>query len=141
MCRTRWVERLNALKVTLELMETVVNTLIEMSENVNKNWNRDTVTQSYSLLKSVEFIITLVVTQRVLAFTSGITVGLQTSGVDYVNVTGQVKLVNRTLQATRSTVDSFIMNAFKMHLIKQEILTLKSHASAKDRQIVPMHQF
>jgi len=59
-------------------MEAVVDTLVEISENANKNWNRDTVTQSYSLLKSVEFefIITLVVTQRVLAFTNGITVGL-----------------------------------------------------------------
>ena len=115
LCRTHWVERLNALEVTLELIEAVVDTLVEMSENSDKNWNRDTVTQSYSLLKGIdfEFLITLVVAQRVLAFTSGITAGLQTRGIDFANVTGQVKLIIRTLQATRSTVDSFHSECFQ----------------------------
>ena len=73
-----------------------------------------------------------------LAFTSGITVGLQTRGVDLANVVEQVKFVFRALQSTRDKIESFIMSVFNMHVIKQNvwILTSKSLVLAKDKQIV-----
>ena len=73
-----------------------------------------------------------------LAFTSGITVGLQTTGVDLANVVEQVKFVIRALQLTRDKIESFIMSVFSMHVIKQNvwILTPKSLVLAKDKQIV-----
>jgi len=90
LCRTHWVERINALEATLDLINAVTEALMEMHKNADKSWNRDIVTVGYSLLKGIdfEFIITLVVTQRVLAFTSGITLGLQTRGIDLANVVG-----------------------------------------------------
>ena len=115
LCRTHWVERINSLEVTLDLMKAVIEALMEMHENADKSWNRDTTTQGYSLLKSLdfEFIVTLVVTQRVLAFTSGITVGLHTRGIDLANVVGQVKFVIQALQATRDKVESFHNECFQ----------------------------
>lgn len=99
LCKTRWVERINAFEVTLELIEAVIDTLSEMSQNLDKQWNRDTVGQASSLLKSLdfEFVINLVITQKILAYTSGITTGLQKRGIDLANASEQVKLVIRTL--------------------------------------------
>ena len=88
LCRTRWVERLDALEVTIDLLEAVVDTFIDMTLNVNKRWNRDTVAQASALLKGIdfEFIMNLVVTQKVLAFTSSITTGLQKHGLGMVKL-------------------------------------------------------
>lgn len=115
LCRTRWVERINSLEVTLDLMNAVSETLMEMHENADKSWNRGTSTQGFSLLKSIdfEFIVTLVVTQRVIAFTSGITTGLQTRGIDLANVVEQVKFVIRALQAAKDKIESFHNECFQ----------------------------
>lgn len=110
LCRTRWdVERLGALEVTLDLLEAVVDALTDMALNRERRWNRDTVAQASTLLKSVdyEFIINLVITQKVLAFTSSITTGLQQRGLDLVRAYEEIQLVIRTLQHTRNRVEEF----------------------------------
>ena len=63
LCRTWWVERLDALDVTLDLSEAVVETFIDMAQNVDKQWNTDTVAQASALLKRIdfEFLINLVI--------------------------------------------------------------------------------
>jgi hypothetical protein len=80
-----------------------------MSQNLDKQWNRDTVGQASSLLKSLdfEFIINLVITQKILAYTSGITIGLQKRGIDLANASEQIKLVIRTLLCIRQDVETF----------------------------------
>ena len=40
--RTRWVERIHSLQVTLDLMKAVIEALMEMHENADNSWNRDT---------------------------------------------------------------------------------------------------
>ena len=50
------------------------------------------------------------VTQRVLAFTSGITTGWQTRGIDLANI---VELVIRALQAARDNIDDFHNECFQ----------------------------
>ena len=109
LCRTRWVERINAFEVTIDLMEALVDTLSEMSLNSESHWNRDTVSQATSLLKSIdfEFIINLFVTHKIFAYTSGITTSLQTKGIDLANATQQIQLVIRVLEDVRSKVESF----------------------------------
>ena len=42
--RTHWVERINSLKVTLDLIKAIIKALMEMYENADKSWNRDTTT-------------------------------------------------------------------------------------------------
>ena len=65
LCRTRWVERINALEVALDLLEVIIDTF---SGNTEKNWNRDTVIRASSLLKRIdfEFIINLMLIQKVI---------------------------------------------------------------------------
>ena len=48
---------LDALEVTLDLLEAVVDTLVEMSVNFTGRWNRDTVAQATSQLKGAVYIV------------------------------------------------------------------------------------
>ena len=88
LCRTRWIERLDALDVTISLMDAIYATLLSMAGHTEKSWNRDTTSQATSLLKRIdfEFLINLVITQKILAFTSGLTERLQKRGVDLMEV-------------------------------------------------------
>lgn len=114
LCRTRWVERINALEVSIDLLEAVVKSLCTMIENSDREWNRDTINQASSLYKNIdfEFIVNLQIVQRILAYTSGITTALQKRGIDFVNVFGQVKVLIRTLQNVRQGVDEFHKDCF-----------------------------
>lgn len=73
--RTRWVERLNTLEITLDLAQPVIDTLGDMGVNADKKWNRDTVTQASALLKrfDFEFVMNLVIVQKILAYSTSLT--------------------------------------------------------------------
>lgn len=65
-------------------MEGIVDTLADMAQANDKQWNRETTTQPPALLKRLEFhfLINLVIMQKVLVFTNGITSRLQKKGID-----------------------------------------------------------
>ena len=113
-CKTRWVERLNALEVTIDLIEAVVYSLSEISVNTGGHWNRDTISQASSFLKSIdfEFLINLLTAQKILSYTSGITTELQKKGLDLADAISRVKLVIRMLESIRTTVSSFYHTVF-----------------------------
>ena len=115
LCRTRWVERVNALEVMKDLINAVVDTFSDMASNVDKNWNRDTVSLAASLLKNIDFdfLINLVMTQMVITFTSSLTIRLQKRNIDWPSMCDQVQLVIRKLQHMRSDVQTFHQNCFE----------------------------
>jgi len=119
LCQTRWVERINALEVAIDLLEAVVNAFTSIIENSGE-WNRETVNLASSLLKYIdfEFVINLFVVQRLLSFTSGLTTGLQKQGIDIANCCEQVQLLIRTLKRVRDKVNEFnhdcFVEAFKL---------------------------
>ena len=121
LCRTRWVEKHNALEVTLDLSVAVIGAFTDMVENADKQWNRDTVTQALALLKlfDFEFLINLVVTQKVLAYTSSITTRLQSTGFDIMKAYEEIHVVIATLEKVRNKVDrmSLIMTALCMQRV------------------------
>ncbi len=79
--------------------------------NTGGHWNRDTISQANSFLKSIdfEFLINLLTAQKVLSYTSGITTELQKGGLDLADA---VKLVIRMLESVRTTVSSFHHTVF-----------------------------
>ena len=85
-----------------------------MADNNNKEWNRDTATQASALLKrfDFEFIVNLVVTQKVLAYTSSITTRLQSRGYDIVKAYDEIHLVITTLEKMRNKVEEFNHDCF-----------------------------
>ena len=85
-----------------------------MVDNTCKQWNRDTVAQASALLKrfDFEFLINLVVTQKVLAYTSSITTRLQSRRFDIVKAYEEIHLVISTLEKIRNEVDEFHHDCF-----------------------------
>ena len=97
----------------IDRIEAVVFSLSEIAVT-GGHWNRDTISQANSFLKSIdfEFLINLLAVQRVLSYTSGITTELQKRGLDLADVISRVKLVIRMLENVRTTVSSFHHSIF-----------------------------
>ena len=87
----------------------MIDSLSEMTQNLDKKWNRDTIGQASSLLKSLdfEFIINLVITQKVLAYTSGIIKALQlNSGSSDEQLTEDYFRINVTIPLLDDVLES-----------------------------------
>ena len=87
MCRTQWVERQDAFEVFVQLYHFVVKCLEDISGENSASWNRDTVADARSLylcITDFEFIIGLVSTKNVMAYSKTLTVGLLGRGIDIV---------------------------------------------------------
>ena len=67
MCKTRWIQRHDALNVFVELLESVVTSLEDIMHNRN-DWNPATVTDATALqarITKFEFIIALQTTKEI----------------------------------------------------------------------------
>ena len=109
MCRTRWVERHEAFQVFSDLFLPTVSCLEEIV-NSSAEWNRDTRSDAQSLLLAMSqfsFVVALVATQSVLAYTKGLSVKLQGPYVDVARAHREIETVKATLQGARSHVTSF----------------------------------
>jgi len=74
MCRTRWIERHEAFEIFLDLFLPTVSCLEEVTSSRGEEWNRETCNDAHSYLLAISqftFIVALVLTQKVLAFTKG----------------------------------------------------------------------
>ena len=98
----------------IDFLEAVVSTLSDMYLNASRDWNRETVSQASSLFKSIdfEFIVNLVITQKILSFVSGVTTSLQKRGIDLGDVCHQVQLVVKVLDQSRISVDAFHQDCY-----------------------------
>ena len=110
MCRTRWVERHEAFEIFLDLFLPTVSCLEEIAHAPGEAWNRETRHDAQSFLLAISqfpFIVALVLTQKVLAYTKGLSVKLQGRYVDVVYAHRQIEGVKGTLKRARSGVDNF----------------------------------
>ena len=98
------MERLNALAVFLDLFHVIVATFEQLSLHGS---NRDTKSQVFSLLKALDFdfLITLIVTRRILAWrilaSEGLTLKLQAEAADLTSVIDDVIHVINCLDEVR----------------------------------------
>ena len=94
------------------------------------DWNRESQSDAQSLLLSVlrfSFIMALVATQRVLAYTKGLSVKLQGPYVDVARAHREIENVQTTLQGVRSNVKSFHAHIYSQAcLIAQSVDTEES---------------
>ena len=75
-----------------------------------EEWNRDIRSDAQSLhlaLSHFSFIVTLVVTQSVLAYTKGLSVKLQYAYMDVARAHREIETVKATLEEARSNVDTY----------------------------------
>ena len=110
MCRTRWMERHEAFDVFVDLYLPLVSCLEEISRGSPSHWKRDTRHEAQSFLLALSqfsFIISLLLTQKILAYTKGISVKLQGRYVDVVKAHQDIESFKSALKRVRSTVDKF----------------------------------
>ena len=88
LCRTRWVERHDALEVFLELFPVTVQVLSDIAHNQDSvSWNNNTIRDAYGLLAAIEkfsFLVTLVMVQNLMSYIKALTKLLQGRSLDIV---------------------------------------------------------
>ncbi len=108
-CRTRWVEKVDSFDSFASLFNVVVETLQEIAENrqdsIRYPWRNDSITQARSYLKGIldfEFIFTLEVVRKCLAYLRSLIVRLQEKGGDIAKAFRFVQTVMSSLHDARN---------------------------------------
>ena len=104
-CKTRWVERHEAFKVFIDLFEPLICCLEDIKDSTD--WNRASRSDAQSLLLALthfSFIVALVITKDVLAYTKALSIKLQGRYVDVVSAYNQISFVKTTLQCARDDI-------------------------------------
>ena len=138
MCRTRWVERHEAFEIFADLFLPTVSCLEAIANASTAEWNRESRSDAQSLVLSMlrfSFILALVATQRVLAYTKGLSVKLQGPYVDVAHAHREIETVKTTLQGVRANVKSFHAHIYtQASLIAQSVDTEESTPRLANRQ-------
>lgn len=109
-CRTRWVERIVGMGNFQDLFPAIVQTFVEMSENVNRKSNDQTQSRAHSHRNAVErfdFIVGMVFTRRVFDLTMDVTKLLQAKGNDILDAIHLVETLKLHFSAIRSNIDQY----------------------------------
>ena len=107
LCKTRWVERHEAFEVFVDLFEPLVCCMEDIKDL--SEWNHDSRADAQSLflaLTQFPFIVALVVTKDILAYTKPLSVKLQGRYVDIVRAYGQIKIIETTLKDARRGIEN-----------------------------------
>ena len=118
--QTRWVEQHVAFEVFLDLFLPTFSCLEAIAHSTS-DWNRETRTDAQSLLLALSqfpFMVALVLSQKILAYTKGLSVKLQGRYVDVVRAYQDIESVKKVTRGVRSKVDDFHSQMY------QDVLTL-----------------
>ena len=110
LCRTRWIERIDALDRFQKLHSSVVACMETISAEGTRKWTSDSVTDASTLLLAItttEFISALVITTTCLQYLLGLTRTLQAEAKDLVQAVSEINDVKATLQDVRNNIDKF----------------------------------
>ena len=114
LCKTRWVERHDALQVFAELYTPVFRTLEEISTNP-ANFNPKTVADASALALSMsqfQFLVSLHITKETLGHLSILSKSLQGKGQDIIRAFKHVQIAKKALQDSRGNVEIFHTKCF-----------------------------
>ena len=110
LCRTRWIERIDALDRIKKLHFSIVACFESISAEGCRMWSPDSVTDASTLLlaiTSTEFISALVITHGCLQYLRGLTTSLQEEAKDIVQAVSEIKTLTSSLKQVRESVDSY----------------------------------
>lgn len=110
LCRTRWIERIDALDRFQKLHSSIVACMERIRSDGTSKWSPDSVTDASTLLLAItttEFLSALVITTGCLQYLLGLTRSLQAEAKDIVQAVSEVKNVIATLRDVRSNVDRY----------------------------------
>ena len=108
LCRTRWVQRLDALQTFQKMHLSVVTCMESICEEGPGKWSTDSLRDASGLLLAItasEFISALVVTNKCLGYLRALTCSLQAEAKDVVQAVGDIDVVLTSLREVRNTID------------------------------------
>ena len=110
LCRTRWVERINALQRFKDLFSSVVSCFESISaEGSGGSWSSDSLTDASMLLTAItttDFVSALFITSNSLNCLKPLTKSLQSESKDIVKAVQEIDRLERILTEKRQNVDS-----------------------------------
>ena len=109
LCRTRWVQRIDALQVFQSLHLSVVTCMETICNDGPRSWTPESLTDARSLQLSItttEFISALVITAACLNYLRPLTCNLQSEAKDIVDAVKEINSLICTLQNIREHIDS-----------------------------------
>lgn len=104
MCETRWVHKHEAIIRFREIYSAIMNALEELQFNHNKETSQQAA-QLLSTLRSSDFVMCLVVLQKVMSYTLSLSKQLQTIDIDLITAFKHVDDVINVLQLLRNNTD------------------------------------
>ena len=110
LCRTRWIECINALDRIKKLCSSIVACFENISAEGSHMWSPDSVTDASTLLLVItrtEFTSALVITNECLRHLRGLTMSLQEEAKDIVQAVSEIKTLPSSLKQVRENVDSY----------------------------------
>ena len=108
LCRTRWVERIDALDRFKNLHSSLVSCFEAILAEGSQHWSPDSLTDSSTLLLAIsttEFLSALVITSSSLSYLMALTKSLQSEAKDIVQAVSEIDNLVSVLQDLREKVD------------------------------------
>ena len=130
MCKTRWVQRHNALNIFVNLFQSIACSMEDISTHP-REWNPDSVNDARSYLMAItsfEFIAALHTTKSILSYIEPISISLQGNSQDVINAIVQVQDVIHALQEKRDNVDQFHAELYRSMIETADEVNIEPHA-------------
>ncbi|XP_052245753.1 52 kDa repressor of the inhibitor of the protein kinase-like [Dreissena polymorpha] len=128
LCRTRWVERHDALEVFIDFLPAMVEAMSQLMENETKSTTSAEISGFLMAITGFQFIAVLVIVTRCLSYIKPFTVALQGRSVDVVKAMSQVSVVQQALQEVRDNIDTYHNTWF------QEVSTIADNLGVQPSQ-------
>ena len=107
LCRTRWVQRIDALDQFQTLHPSIVACMEKISTEGPTKWSRDSLTDAKTLLLAIsttDFLSALVITNACLRYLLALTCSLQAEAKDIVEAVREINHVVAALQDVRENI-------------------------------------
>ena len=108
LCRTRWIERIDALDRFQELHPSIVACMDSISSEGSRKWSPDSLTDSCALLLAItttDFLSALVISNACLKYLLALTRSLQAEAKDIIQAFSEINLVKAALSDVRDNID------------------------------------
>ena len=110
MCRTRWIQRIDAVVVFKKLHLSIVDCLENISNDGAALWSSDSLTDARCLLLTItttDFVSALVITHACLMYVQALTATLQAEAKDIVKAVSEIENVTAAIQSVRDNIDTY----------------------------------
>uniref|UniRef100_A0A1X7TQY6 DUF4371 domain-containing protein n=1 Tax=Amphimedon queenslandica TaxID=400682 RepID=A0A1X7TQY6_AMPQE len=110
LCRTRWVQRLDAFTIFSSLYQSVLACFESIYLDGPALWSNDSITDANTLRHAItitDFISSFVITKSSLQYLHSLTANLQGSSTDIIHAVKEIETITSTIQNIRDNIDTY----------------------------------